>query len=230
MTYLLSADVTPAEIIVVSDGHHNEFSELCKELGVTHLVNEGVRQHHGRITGLKHVKTEFVHMLDDDDYLNPDFYKNLEKYLRKNMVGLCLPAVCSYGKGMHTFNTRTPMYVCNVSCHIYTTKHILRTLKSSHVDTYTNNENFLYFYRNLIENHPTPVYLPGCKVIRGNSGHKNWPSDFPNVLVDEWNRSMNKPFKFTGEYFIDKYVSFKLDQYHNLFKGTISCKKQYCTA
>ena len=194
-------------------------------MGVKHVENEGKRQHHGRITGLKHVKTEFVHLLDDDDQLNPSFYKNLEKHLCKNMVGVCLPTICSYGRGAHLFtSTRTPMYVCNISCHIYTTKHILKVLRSSSVGEFTNNENFLYFYRNLIENKPVPVYLPGCKVVRGNSGDKKWPTEFPQKLITEWNKAMKKPFKSTGEYLIDKYVSFKLHQYATMFKRTIKCK------
>lgn len=227
MTYLLSTEVTPAEIIVVSDGYHDEFAELCKELGVTHVENEGKRQHHGRITGLKRVTTEFVHLLDDDDYLNPSFYKNIERHLRSNMIGLCLPSVCSYGKGMHLFNlVRSPMYICNISCHIYTTKHILQVLTSSNVDEYTNNENFLYFYRNLIENKPIPVYLPGCKVIRGNSGPKQWPDSFPKELLAEWDTAMSVPFQPTGEHIVDKYVKFKLHQYTNGFRRSLKCKIQ----
>lgn len=194
-------------------------------MGVTHVKNEGKRQHHGRVTGLKHVKTEFVHLLDDDDYLNPSFYKNLEKHLCENMVGLCLPSICSYGEGMHLFNpVRSPMYVCNISCHVYTTKHILAVLSSSFVDEYTNNENFLYFYRNLNENNPVPVYLPGCKVVRGNTGSKQWPNSFPQNLLTEWDTATSIPFRPTGEYVIDKYVSFKLHQYSTSFKGSLKCK------
>ena len=120
LTYLLSTEVTPAEIIVVSDGYHDEFAKLCEEMGVKHVENEGKRQHHGRITGLKHVKTEFVHLLDDDDQLNPSFYKNLEKYLCKNMVGVCLPTICGYGRGAHLFTSHVRQCMYAISRVTYT--------------------------------------------------------------------------------------------------------------
>ena len=204
----------------MSDGHHDEFAEICKEFGVIHLVNEGRMQHNARLTGAKHVRTEFVHFLDDDDYVNHSFYEVMEKHLVPECVALCLPACTGYGgeNGISYFGKRRSMMACNISCHVYSTKQILKVLESSHVDFYTSNENFLYFYRNLIENKPTPVFVQGAKVIRGDTGIKKWPHDFTEELRTEWETAMNAPHEDTGEYYIEKYLDFKLKQYRGFRK------------
>jgi glycosyltransferase involved in cell wall biosynthesis len=80
---LLAQTYPNLEIVLVDDGSTDCTSEIAREAGekvrVINQDNRGVS--YARNVGLAHVEGEFVHFMDADDLLSPDFYELLAKPL-----------------------------------------------------------------------------------------------------------------------------------------------------
>jgi glycosyltransferase involved in cell wall biosynthesis len=75
---ILSQTCKELEIIVVNDGSTDRSAEIAGKFPVTvisHEKNRGLSA--ARNTGIDAAKGEYIHFMDADDGINPDFYKNL---------------------------------------------------------------------------------------------------------------------------------------------------------
>lgn len=124
------------DVIIVCDRNVPEMREIATEFDCTLIYTDSIGQGKARLAGVKQVRTEYVHVLDDDDWICRDFYVKpqadvmyttnisvLDKTLHKP------PAISAYS---------------NISCHIVKTSIMLECLdKYQHLQN-IGEDHFYY--------------------------------------------------------------------------------------
>lgn len=95
---ILGQSYTDIEVILVDDGSPDNCGKICDEYAkqdervkVIHKENGGLSD--ARNAGLDVAKGEYIAFVDSDDYIDPDFIRNLYGYLIKEKADV---AMCSY--------------------------------------------------------------------------------------------------------------------------------------
>lgn len=91
---ILNQTLECIEIILVDDESPDGAGALCDELKhkydnitVIHKKNQGLG--HARNSGLELAKGKYIAFLDSDDYVEPDYYKNLIAHCEETEASVC---------------------------------------------------------------------------------------------------------------------------------------------
>lgn len=81
-------------LILVDDGSLDSSAEIIKEWqkkypnNITYLYKDNGGQASARNLGLEHVKTKWVTFIDPDDFVNKDYFLNINNFLENNLEGV----------------------------------------------------------------------------------------------------------------------------------------------
>lgn len=116
------------ELIVVDDGSTDitatiidEYAANDERIRAIHIANGGVSN--ARNVGIDHAKGEYVMFVDSDDWIEPDYLKQIEAHLCDDadiyMVGITQDYTGNDGKLYYSEIKGAPRYISILQCQIY---------------------------------------------------------------------------------------------------------------
>lgn len=111
------------EILLVDDGSTDESGQICERwaqkdsrISVIHQKNEGLGG--ARNSGLDSAHGEYVYFIDGDDWLKPETFSEIIKYMQTENLGICFFAaqICKENDAM-VWNGSTYTRSSDYGCH-----------------------------------------------------------------------------------------------------------------
>jgi heptose III glucuronosyltransferase len=125
---ILAQDLSGMEVIVVDDGSTDAGPEIlarhaanCPSMRVIRQDNGGLSA--ARNTGLDHARGEYVAFADSDDYVEPDYYRQLLARAQRDDLEL------AHGNGLYHFEGRQadyPIYTDDLATAVMPGREVLR--------------------------------------------------------------------------------------------------------
>ena len=108
---LLAQDYPDAELLLINDGSTDGSEEICREYAGSYPNVVCYSQHNAGVSaarnlGLDHARGTYILFADSDDYVEPDYFRKLDRILTDGVPNLVFFSYCLVGE--QTYAIRLP--------------------------------------------------------------------------------------------------------------------------
>lgn len=128
LTSIVAQDLDDMEVIIIDDGSTDAGPEIIARYATRHPELRVIRQENGglsaaRNAGLDQARGEYVAFADSDDYIEPDYYRNLLSLAQRHGLDM------AHGNGLYHFEGRRedfPIYADDLPTAVMRGREVLR--------------------------------------------------------------------------------------------------------